>query len=72
MGVRFAVVTHHDYGRNHSYGTAEDVATGRYPMWVVELNIAGIKIRRRARKRRHLLGPAFMAPRALVRPSGAA
>lgn len=41
-------------------------------MWIVELNIAGIKIRRRARKRRHLLGPGFMAPRALMRPSGAA
>jgi hypothetical protein len=41
-------------------------------MWVVELNIAGIKIRRRARKRRYLLGPGFMAPRALMRPSGAA
>ncbi len=41
-------------------------------MWVVELNIAGITIRRRARKRRHLLGPGFMAPRASMRPSGAA
>ncbi|MGI9124758.1 MAG: hypothetical protein ACR2JM_08395 [Mycobacterium sp.] len=41
-------------------------------MWVVEMNIAGIKIRRRARKRRHLLGPAFMAPRDLVRPTSVA
>jgi hypothetical protein len=46
------------------------VQIGRHPMWVVELNIAGITIRRRARKRRQLLGPGFLAPRALVRPSG--
>ncbi len=41
-------------------------------MWIVELNIAGIRIRRRADKRRHLLGPGFMAPRPVMRPSGAA
>jgi hypothetical protein len=41
-------------------------------MWIVELNIAGIRIRRQADKRRHLLGPGFMAPRPAVRPSGAA
>jgi hypothetical protein len=35
-------------------------------MWVVELNIAGCRFRRRAAKRRHLFGlPA-------LRPSGAA
>jgi hypothetical protein len=33
-----------------------DALPGRRPdMWVVELNIAGIQILRRARKRRHLL-----------------
>lgn len=41
-------------------------------MWVVELNIAGITVRRRARKRRHLLGPGLMVPRKLMRSAGAA
>lgn len=33
-------------------------------MWIVELNIAGCRIRRRADKRRHLLAPD---PRSFVR-----
>lgn len=43
-------------------------------MWVVELNIAGLKIRRRARKRRDLLGPIIgpLASRELPLRSGAA
>ncbi len=41
-------------------------------MWIVELNIAGIRINRRADKRRHLLGPGLLSPRAILRPSGAA
>ncbi len=41
-------------------------------MWVVELNIAGVTIRRRARKRRHLLGLGRLAPRHLVGSPGAA
>ncbi len=41
-------------------------------MWIVELNIAGVRINRRADRRRHLLGPGFLAPRAALRPSGAA
>lgn len=41
-------------------------------MWIVELNIAGIRIRRRADKRRHLLGLGLLVPRPVARPSGAA
>lgn len=34
-------------------------------MWVVELNIGGLRIRRWAEKRRHLLAPD---PRSFMRP----
>lgn len=41
-------------------------------MWVIELNIAGIQIRRHARKRRHLLWPTSGPFGVRMRPSGAA
>jgi hypothetical protein len=44
-------------------------------MWVVEMNIAGFRIRRRLQRRRHLLGvnpTALASPDLRVRPSGAA
>lgn len=43
------------------------------PGWVVELNIGGCRISRRARRRRHLLGLRAPALRqSPLRPSGAA
>lgn len=44
---------------------AHEPAVHEPPLWVVELNIAGYRIRRRAAKRRHLL-------RVPARPSSAA
>jgi hypothetical protein len=41
-------------------------------MWVVELNIAGFRIRRWTRKRRHLLRPAPSALKLWARPTSAA
>lgn len=44
----------------------------RLSMWVVELNIAGFRIRRWTRKRRHLLRPAPSALKLWARPTSAA
>jgi hypothetical protein len=41
-------------------------------MWFVELNIAGFRVRRWTRKRRHLLRPAASPLELWMRPSGAA
>lgn len=41
-------------------------------MWAVELNIAGFRIRRLTRKRRHLLRPTASAVEMWMRPSRAA
>ena len=50
-----------------------DPADQEAPMWLVELNIAGYTIQRRAQRRRRLLGlPAPVLRQLASRPFGAA